>query len=170
MTSFLIRNIPPRVVLAAGAMSLLVSVVLGRENPEPPAVVALAAATVAAGTTESVADLDLQQLKRSRKSEDIADLFAPRQRLPVTLPEPVNAEPPAPPAPSAPPLPFTYLGKFIDGEKMEVFIAQGNEHYSIEKGKTIDDRYKVEKVTETAVTFVYLPLGTRQSLAIPSLK
>ncbi|MBI4205212.1 MAG: hypothetical protein HY527_09315 [Betaproteobacteria bacterium] len=171
MTSFLTRNIPPRAILAAGAMTLLVSVVMGRENGEPPAVVALAARTAApASSPATVDDLDLQKLTRSRKAETIADLFAPRNLTLAALPQVTSAEPAPPPAPSAPPLPFTYLGQFIDGEKTEVFVTLGDEHYSIEKGKTIDGQYKVEKVTPTAVTFVYLPLGTRQSLPIPVLK
>ena len=171
MTSFLTTNISPRAVVAVAAMTLLVSVVLGREKPEPPAVVALATSTSTPGTAaESAVDLDLRPLERSKKSEGSADLFAPRIQPPVALPDTASAEPPAPPAPRAPPLPFTYLGQYIDGEKTEVFIAQGDEHYSVEKGKKIDGQYKVEKVTATAVTFIHLPSGTRQSLPIPALK
>lgn len=171
MTSFLTKTVPPRAILAAGAMTLLVSVVMGRETREPPEVVALAARTAApASPSESAADLDLQQLTRSKKVENIADLFAPRNLTLAALPQVASAEPAPPPAPSAPPLPFTYLGQFIDGEKTEVFVALGDEHYSVEKGKTINGQYKVEKVTPSAVTFVYLPLGTRQSLPIPALK
>jgi hypothetical protein len=171
MTSFLTRNISPRAVVAIAAMTLVVSVVLGREKPEPPAVVALAtSASPRSAAAESVADIDLRQLERSKKPGNIADLFAPRVPPPVVLPEVANAEPPAPPAPRAPPLPFTYLGKYIDGEKMEVFIAQGDEHYSVEKGKKIDGEYKVEKVTATAITFIHLPSGIRQNLPIPATK
>lgn len=172
MTSFLTKNISPRAVFAVAAMTLLVSVVLGREKPEPPTVVALATSTSAPGAAaESAADLDLRQLERSKTTEGISDLFAPRIQPPVALPDTANAEPPAPPpAPRAPPLPFTYLGKYIDGEKTEVFIAQGNEHYSVEKGKKIDGEYKVEKVTATAITFIHLPSGIRQSLPIPATK
>lgn len=171
MTSFLTKNVPPRAILAAGAMTLAVSVVMGRENQEPPAMVALAARTAApAATTEAAADLDLQQLARPKKADNIPDLFAPRNLTLAALPPVASVEPATPPPPSAPPLPFTYLGRFVDGEKMEVFIALGEEHYTAEKGKTIDGKYKVEKVTATAVTFVYLPLGTRQSLPVPALK
>jgi hypothetical protein len=170
MTSFLTGNIPLRAVLAAAAMTLLGSVVLGRETPKPPAVVALAATAAAPPSASgSDVDLDLQQISRSKPAENITDLFAPRNRAAPVLPDAASVEPPAPPAPSAPPLPFTYLGQFIDGEKTEIFIAQGDEHYSAEKGRTIDG-YKIEKVTATAVTFIYLPLGIRQSLAIPALK
>ena len=171
MTSFLTRNISPRAVVAVAAMTLLVSVGLGREKPEPPEVVALATSTPPQNVAaDSAADLDLRQLERSRKADSIADLFAPRVQPAVVLPDTASAEPPAPPAPSAPPLPFTYLGKYIDGEKMEIFVAQGDEHYSVEKGKKIDGQYKVEKVTATAVTFIHLPSGTRQKLPIPAPK
>jgi hypothetical protein len=101
----------------------------------------------------------------------VPDLFAPRTPVSPPAPEVVNTQPPSPPpAPAAPPLPFTYLGQFIDGAKTEIFVARGAEHYSVEKGRTIEDQYRVEKITKTAVTFIYLPLGTRQNLAIPELK
>jgi len=169
MTSFLSRNIPGRAVLAIVAMTLLGSVVLGRENPKTATHVA-PSATPSGVVGESAADLDLRQIQRSKNTEAINDLFAPRTTavLPATAASP---EPPAPPpAPSAPALPFTYLGKFIDGDKTEIFVAQGDEHYSIAQGRTIDGQYKVEKVSAAAVTFIYLPLGTRQTLAIPTLK
>ena len=67
-------------------------------------------------------------------------------------------------------MPFTYLGQFIDGDRTEIFVALRDEHYSVERGKTLEGKYKVENITATAVTFVYLPLGTRQKLAIPVLK
>jgi hypothetical protein len=171
MTSFFSRNIPVRAVLAIAAMTLLGSVVLGRENPNTATNVVLPdSATPRAVTSESAADLDLRQIQRSKNTETINDLFAPRTTavLPATAASP---EPPAPPpAPSAPSLPFTYLGKFIDGDKTEIFVARGDEHYSIARGRTIDGQYKVEKVSAAAVTFIYLPLGTRQTLPIPALK
>lgn len=170
MLTTLRSRISSRAVIAVGAMSLLVSVVMGRENA-PPTVIALAAPASAPGAVaEATADLDVQVLRRARNADGVPDLFAPRKPIAPPVPQAVDSQPPPPPAPSAPPLPFTYLGKLIDGEKLEVFIAQGNEHYSVEKGKTIDNQYRVEKVTASAVTFIYLPLGIRQSLPIPDPK
>jgi hypothetical protein len=169
--AFLKSNISPRAVMAVTAMTLLASVVMGRENP-PPTVVALAApATATRAVEEPAGDLDLQRLERSKNTQGVADLFAPRNPPPPPAAEVVSTEASAAPpaAPSAPPLPFTYLGQFIDGDKTEIFVARNGEHYSLEKGKTIEGQYKVDRITKTAVTFIYLPLGTRQKLAIPVL-
>ena len=46
---------------------------------------------------------------------------------------------------------------------------RGADHYHVAPGQVIDRTYRVERVTETAVTFTYLPLGTRQVLAVPAL-
>lgn len=171
MIAFLKSNISPRAVLAVAAMTLVVSVVMGRENQRPTVVALAMPATTPGARAEPGTDLDLQKLGRSKNTEGVPDLFAPRAPLPPPAPEVGNTQPPPlPPAPAAPPLPFTYLGQFIDGEKMEIFVARGEEHYSLEKGRTIEGQYKIEKITETAVTFIYLPLGTRQKLAIPALK
>jgi hypothetical protein len=70
---------------------------------------------------------------------------------------------------AVPALPFSYLGKMVDGDKITVFVVRGEEHYSLAAGLVIDETYKVERVTDTAVTFVFLPRGTRQVLAVPAL-
>jgi hypothetical protein len=156
-----------RVTLAIMALTLVASVVLGRETTPQPAVVALAVAqTNQPAPSETLPDLDLQRLNRVRAGDEITDLFAPRKTaLPAAA---VSSQPPPPPAPSAPPLPFTYLGKLIDGDKLEIFVAHEGEHYSLEKGKTISGEYRVESVTAHAVSFIYLPLGIRQKLSIPA--
>lgn len=170
MKSFLTRKIPLRMSAAAGIMVLVASVVMGRESPLAPQAASVSARSAAsAAVTESLPDLDLERLQRTRKSEGGADLFAPaHSAAPLAAPAAVAADPAPPASPGAPPLPFTYLGKFVDGEKVEVFIAHGDEHYTAARGKTIEGRYKIENVTAGAVTFIYLPLGTRQKLAIPA--
>lgn len=168
MKPFLTRKTGWRAAAAAGIMTLLVSVVMGRESSQPPTVIAHAArSTAPAVPADAFSEIDLERLKRTRNAAGGADLFAPRSPAPVAVPEAVSAEP-APPPPSAPPLPFTYLGKLVDGDKTEVFIARGDEHYSAEQGRTIDGQYRIEKVTANAVTFVYLPLGIRQRLPVPA--
>lgn len=171
MIAFLKSNISIWAALAVAALTLLATVVMGRENP-PASVVALATPATPLNTAaETAAELDLQKLGRSKNTEGVPDLFAPQFQAPPLPPATVSSAPPSPPpAPEAPALPFTYLGQYIDGERTEIFIARGDEHYTAEKGRTIEGEYRVEKITPTAVTFIYLPLGTRQTLAIPALK
>jgi Tfp pilus assembly protein PilP len=70
------------------------------------------------------------------------------------------------PRPSAPPLPFQFVARIVDGGSTAVYVMLGEDHYSVKAGQVIDRNYRVEKVTETAVTFTYLPLRTRQVLAL----
>jgi len=158
----------PGAAIALSAVALGIATALGRLDAPTP-VMASAAPGPAPSPAQSAPELDLRELKRARNPAEVVDLFAPRKPSAAPVPAPTNAEPaPASPPPSAPPLPFTYLGKLLDGDKLEIFIAQGDDHYNVERGQTIDGRYRVEKVTATAVTFIYLPLGTRQTLPIPA--
>lgn len=168
MRSLLTRDIPPRAALAVVALVLFATVVTGREAYTPPPVATPEARPVArTAAPEAAADLDLEKLKRPRSEEAIANLFAPRE---VALPAAsVTGTGGPPPVPAAPPLPFQYLGRVIDGDRLSVFLARGQDSYSVEVGQTIDDRYRVERITDTAVTFTYLPMGKRQVLAVPAI-
>jgi hypothetical protein len=160
MTRFLTLKIPPRAALAAAALVFIASLVSGREQADtaPPARPAERAAPV-----ESLACVDIAKLKRSGQPGAVNDVLAARS---LAAPAPAASGAPNPAAaPTAPALPFRYLGKMNDGEKTLVFVGRGEEHYSVEPGLTIDT-YRVEQVTDTAITFVFLPLGTRQVLEL----
>ncbi len=113
-------------------------------------------------------DLDLadmeKRLKRGGKSR-VADAFAPKTWLPPPRPAVVMAPVP-PPLPQAPPLPFTYLGSMIEGGKTVVFLASQDTNYSLRVGETVSNTYRVDRITEGAVTFTYLPLNIEQTLSI----
>jgi hypothetical protein len=76
-------------------------------------------------------------------------------------------------APTAPPLPFRYVGKMIEDGRLEVFLARGEESYSVtagsKRGEKLGTEYRVDKVTENRVTFTYLPLKIQQTLEIPAV-
>jgi hypothetical protein len=158
----------PGAAIALSAVGIGIATALGRLDAPAP-VMASAASGPVPTPAQSAPELDVRELKRERNPAEVTDLFAPRKPRVAVVPAPANSEPaPQAPPPSAPPLPFIYLGKLVDGDKLEIFVARGEDHYSVEKGKTIDSRYRVEKVTASAVTFIYLPLGTRQTLPIPA--
>jgi hypothetical protein len=75
--------------------------------------------------------------------------------------------------PTAPPLPFRYLGKMIEDGELQVFLARGEESYTLregqKKGQKVDEQYRVDKVTGNQVTFTYLPLKIQQTLEIPAV-
>jgi hypothetical protein len=116
-------------------------------------------------------DLDLTLLARESAEaqaeaphEPVRDPFAARS---FSNPQQQGAA--APVAPSVPPLPYRYIGKAIEDGKLSVFLARGEQSYSVRAGDKLDGDYRVAKVTESTVTFVYLPMKTKQTLEIPAV-
>lgn len=169
------RDIPRRAAAALLALALVASVVAGRDqapasgSEDPASDPAPMSAVNAAAAQPALPDLDLEKLNRPAREGKIADLFAPKTAMLAPPPPAAVVTPPprAPPEPpTAPPLPFRYFGKWIDGEKTVVFLWRNNEGYSVAAGDTVDGTYRIESIDDSSVKFVYLPLGTPQSLPI----
>lgn len=168
-------RIERRTVLRAAipvlATVLVASVTVGRERPaEAPAEPAsrLNARVDARAAVEQ--DLDLSKLHRQvaeAKVDPERDPFARRSfggRAEVA-----SRGSAAPAASGPPPLPFRYMGKAIEDGKLSVFLMRGNDSYSVHSKQALDDQYRVDKVTESQVTFTYLPLKAKQTLDIPAV-
>jgi hypothetical protein len=123
--------------------------------------------------TQSTA-LDLQKLQRGPQSEPESDPFGTRDFRPPPPPKPKESSitaaagvlPPPPPPPQAPPLPFIYMGRLDEEQNTTVFLTAGDRNLVVKPGDLIDNTYKVEQVTESAVVLTYLPMNQRQTLAI----
>lgn len=76
----------------------------------------------------------------------------------------VVAPPPA--APSAPEPGFSYLGRFVDGGRTQVFLSQDGEVLSVPVGGTVGERWRVEAVAAGSIELTYLPLGVSRQLAV----
>jgi hypothetical protein len=137
------------------ALVLLASVVTGREG-EP-------ARSVEPVRSEPAPTLDLSRLARERGVQPIQEIFA--VPAPPAPPPAVKAAPPPPP--SAPPLPFAYLGRMKKGERITLYLLRSQEMVILEEGATLEGLYRLDRISETGAHFVYLPLGTEQTLAIP---
>jgi hypothetical protein len=72
----------------------------------------------------------------------------------------------APPPPTAPPLPFTYIGKMVEENKIVVFVAKMDKHYSLKGGEIIEGLYAVKTIEPQKVVFNYIPLSIEQTLNI----
>lgn len=109
-----------------------------------------------------LAEVTPERLRRPEFGAAQGDAFAARSWRPPA--------PPAKPAPAAPPsapaLPFTYLGKLIDGNTTLVFLTRGGANLVARPGDTLGDAYRVEAVTAERVEFLYLPLNQKQSLSL----
>ena len=165
-----------RLAIPVLALVLVASVVTGREKPSavPPEPVAKLQKRLSSEKQVTDADLDLERLKRPAREEDkvtaAADPFARRSF--GAAPEAAAGQPAeAPQVPQVPPLPFTYLGKVIEDGKLSVFLGRGEDSFSLKAGKRqkLDEQYRVDKVTESAVVFTYLPMNARQTLDIPAV-
>ena len=167
------REIPRRAALVVVALALIASVVAGREDlpSDPQAAPEPAPASAVNGATPqaNLPDLDLDKLNRSVRSNRIADLFASKAAVPPPPPVVVAITPPPPPPPappSAPPLPFRYFGKWIDGDRTVVFLWNASEGHSVAAGDTVEGTYRIEAISDSSIDFVYLPLGSKQTLPI----
>ncbi len=162
---------PAGAAITVAALVLVASVVTGREEGRAPD--RISNATIEPSGAVASEDLDLERLKRVKKEGEIQDLFADRFWNPgpaqaASTPTAAATKPAPPPAPSAPPLPFRYLGRLADGDKLTVFLEKNQEALSAAAGDTIESTYQVESIADSAVNFVYLPLGTKQVLSIPA--
>ena len=170
MKALLQRDIPRGAAAAIVALALLASVVTGRETapaPEP----APAQPKAAPEVPVVAEDLDMMKLVRQRRDGSVQDLFAVPGPAPIAPPAPAAEPPPVksepPPPPTAPALPFSYLGRMQNGERIIIYLLKNQEMLLAETGGTLESDYRVEGISDTAVTFLYLPLGTRQVLSIP---
>jgi hypothetical protein len=153
-----------RVLLPVLALALVASVVVGRERPSQ--VVVAPAARIDTRIQATELDIDVSKLTRQTEEAQLdpaKNPFARRSFAPGQGPQGVAADA------SAPPLPFVYLGKMIEDGKLAVFLSRGEKSYSVHSGQKLDGEYRIDKVTETSVTFTYLPLKTRQTLDIPAV-
>ncbi len=147
---------------------LLASVVTGRETAPAPDVVR-APETAPAEKASAADPLDELKLVRQRRNGTVQDLF-PGQAPVTPVARPVVARAEAPSVPVAPPLPFSYLGRMKNGERTLVYLRKNGQGMVIaESGATVDNLYRVENISDTAVHFTYLPLGTKQVLGLPAV-
>jgi hypothetical protein len=65
---------------------------------------------------------------------------------------------------ATPPLPFRYIGRLRENGKLEVLLLRGGVVYSIALGEEIDGEYRVDRITESTISFTYLPLKTKQDM------
>jgi hypothetical protein len=106
--------------------------------------------------------LRLDRLERRKFSAQGGDLFRAQSWAPPP-PPPSEAERNRPPPP--PPLQFKYLGKIVEGEETQVFLALAERNYIVKPGENINSQYRLDEVNDNAITVTYLPLNAKQMLA-----
>lgn len=164
------RDVPMGAAIIIVALVLLASIVTGHEGegtaPQVAANKAVCAPPIPAPSA-TAADFEIEKLNRTRRETSIVDVFASVTVVPPPAPPPAAVKPAPPPlAPTAPPLPFKFIGRLADGDKLVAFLDLGGEALSVSTGDAVQNTYRVERITEGEITFTYLPLGTQQKLTL----
>lgn len=172
------------VLLAAFGLSAVGIAILasGRQDDNLPSEIVTAAikraprnAQASAGepSSQAVALFDLGSLRQTGATKiHTSSLLQPKSWYappppppPVTMPKVVAASsPPAPP--SAPPMPFMYIGKMIDRQKVVVFLLRNDVQYVAQLNDVLDGTYRVENISDDNVVLTYLPLNAQQTLTL----
>lgn len=153
------------IVLSVALAATLAAVVWvsQQEADAPVEVVAPKKAKTASKAQVTSSHLALEKLQRTRPDETgskVEDVFQAKSwYVPPPPPKPV---PPPPPAP--PPLPFTYMGKLLEEDKVTIFLSKQDRHFAVKAGDTLDGAYRVESVNAQQVVLTYLPLNMQQTL------
>lgn len=116
---------------------------------------------------------DLRIHKREA-GDDMGNLFGAAEAPPAALlaskpppkPKAKPGPPPPPAAPQAPPLPFQYRGRWIDEGKVAFFLQFNERNLVLHEGDIVEQTWKLEQASAGQLTFVYLPLNQKQSLAV----
>ena len=156
------RFVLKRAALVVLALAALVGVVTGREKP---AVELIEAKSARREPVVATSDINLDKLHRAETGAPQNDPFARNSFAPAPAAQQAASAPP--PAPSAPALPFRYFGKLTEKGKTEVYVMRGDELISIAAGSQLDNEYRVDSITDSAIGFTYLPLKTQQSMELP---
>lgn len=91
----------------------------------------------------------------------------PHQTWQPPPPPPPKAQPlPPPPPPEPPPLPFSYLGRWAEGGKETVFLAQGDRVYPAHTGDVLANSWRLDTVGPNQLQFTYLPMDRTQTMRI----
>lgn len=106
--------------------------------------------------------VDLDKLKRPAAPAAPSNLFGARSWEPKVVPKKVA--PPPPPPPQAPPLPFSYVGRWIEGGDTIVMLSRAGRNYTVRAGEQVDPTYLLEKVDNDKVVLRYVPLDQAQVL------
>ena len=63
-------------------------------------------------------------------------------------------------------LPYRYAGKLLYEGKQLIVLAKGNALFFAKEGETLEGGYRVESISGERITFLYLPLGVRDTLTM----
>jgi hypothetical protein len=146
---------------------------LAWSSPEPEtqsmATVNPTHATIAASGQRTVSQLaqregDFRFTPRKPGGGEVVDLFAPAvvKRPPAELKQLART---VVLPPQAPPLPFTFVGRIIEGDGIKVFLQANDVLYPVKVGDTFAQQYKLVGADGGKISLLYLPLNITQTMS-----
>jgi hypothetical protein len=136
------------------------------ESPETAAVATSVTRGQRAASGPPLASGSLFELpERVADEHEVANAFAGHSWYVPPPPAPVVHR--EPPRPVAPPLPFSFMGQYVEsGGRPVYYLVRGDKVYDVHVGDMIETTYRVESGGADKLTFTYLPLDERQTLAL----
>lgn len=124
---------------------------------------ARAAANAANGASAAPTGAIATQPARERLALSHANLFPPQTWY---VPPPPPPPPPyvPPPPPEAPPLPYSYMGRWQEGEVTTFYLTRGTLPLSVRTGQVVDGVWRLDTLANGVLNFTYLPLDQTRSL------
>ncbi|WP_258911164.1 hypothetical protein [Pseudomonas putida] len=90
------------------------------------------------------------------------------QALATVTEQPVAVAPIVAAAPTAPELPFQFIGRMGNDDDLQIFLQSGEKLYVVRQGDVIEDTYRLDRVSASELSLVYLPLHQSQTLSVGS--
>jgi len=163
-----------RILFGALAVTIALSAASGKEwqaADETVLPAKRADAAAARKPAQPQLQVELERLNRedaSAKPEPAASNVFRAMSWYVPPPPPAPPPPPKPvppPPPSAPPLPFSFLGRYEEGQTLIILLVRGERIYTVSEGEVIDNTYRVERLAGGQLEVTYLPLNIRQTIS-----
>lgn len=153
-------------LLFGGLASIVGYLLLDEPAKSPGVAVAQSERAEARAAAKAVPPERLELPERRGFARTYGELF----RAPPPAPAPEKKPQPAPvaAAPVAPPVPYRFAGKVLKGPEQEVLVSKGDLVFPVKVGDTLDGMYRVESISAERIEILYLPLGTRERIAVSS--
>jgi hypothetical protein len=156
-----------RFLLFGGLAAIVGYLLLDQPAKSPGLAVAQGEPAEPRAATKAAPPERLELPERRGLARTRSELFG----APPPPPAPVKKAQPAPvaAAPVAPPVPYRFAGKVLKGSEQEVLVSKGDLVFPVKVGDTLDGMYRVESISAERIELLYLPLGTRDRIAVSSI-
>ena len=160
-----------RVLFSALAVAIALSAASGksRQTPDEPVLPTKHSTPRAAKQlAQPLPHVELERLQLQAapagNEPEAANAF-PAMSWYVPPPPPPPPKPLPPPPPTAPPMPFSFMGRYEDGEKLIILLVKGDRVYTVSEGEVIDNTYRVDRLSAGQLELTYLPLNIKQTIS-----